>query len=412
MATFMDMLNQGLGGLNTPLGMLGTQLLANSGPQAGNPGGGARLGQAFVGMQQQQAQQQQIEMQNQLRMIQGQEMALRAKTLERQDRQDQTMQRVLSSPEATAGMTPIQRQLMLAGYSPADIAKMQPQAKQATPPGMFDMPDPNNPGQFIRNVVNPATGQLEQSVPFMPPQAQTAKVAQQRLEMDKDQLPIEQQFKERTVSATEQNAATAAGRVATQAAAEQRQQDAAKMASKFKRVEFKQAYRGAVSQLEEVETLADEIAGSKALNSLYGPNGYIPPVAGSDAADLQAKIDQLKAKGGLAELVKLKNNGVALTPVSNTDLAQAQTSFGNFDKLQSDVQARAVFGGVAGAMRKAREEAAARYNEYDSLYDDNAPSAGSVQQNKPATITDDAGYNALPSGAIFTGPDGVLRRKP
>lgn len=31
---------------------------------------------------------------------------------------------------------------------------------------------------------------------------------------------------------------------------------------------------------------------------------------------------------------------------------------------------------------------------------------------KPTAITDDAGYNALPSGALFTGPDGKTRRKP
>ena len=50
MATIMDMLNQGLGGLNTPLGQLGTSLLGQSGPQQGNPSGGARLGQAFANM--------------------------------------------------------------------------------------------------------------------------------------------------------------------------------------------------------------------------------------------------------------------------------------------------------------------------------------------------------------------------
>lgn len=53
MATIMEMLNQGIGGLNTPLGQLGTSLLAQSGPQAGNPSGGgkgAALGAKAAGL--------------------------------------------------------------------------------------------------------------------------------------------------------------------------------------------------------------------------------------------------------------------------------------------------------------------------------------------------------------------------
>jgi hypothetical protein len=295
------------------------------------------LGQAFVGMQQQQAQLQQMQQQQLLRQIQMQELGIRGKAAERQDRQDQTLQSVLQSPEAMQNMTPIQRQLMSAGIDPSQIAKITPQAKQATPPGMYDMPQPD--GTYIRHVINPQTGQLEQSVPFTPPQQQTANVAQGRLNMDLQYKPQELGVKQQTANAATQNAQTAEQRVATQQQAEQRQQDAATMASKFKRVEFKQAYRGATSELDEVANLAQEIADSPALPSLYGKTGYIPPVAGSDAANLQTKIDRLKAKGGLAELTKLAQNGVKLTPVSNTDLAQAQSSFANFDKLQSDTAA-------------------------------------------------------------------------
>lgn len=410
MATFVDMLNQGLSGLNTPLGQFGTQLMLNSGPQPGNPGGGARLGQALAGMQQMQGQQQQLEMQNQLRQVQAQEMAMRARSLDREDRKDRTMQSILQSPEVVGSMTPIQRQLMTAGYTPADIAKIQPQAKQATPPGMYDEPQPD--GTYIRKVWDPQQGGYNSSVPFVPPQAQTAGVAVDRWNTEKQYVPQEQARSQQSADAASQNALATQQRVALEQAKSQREGDKATMEGKFKRLEFKQAYRGASSQLEDVEKLAMEIAASKALPSLYGPNGYIPPVAGSAAADLQAKVDQLKSKGGLAELVKLKQNGVALTPVSNTDLLQAQTSFANFDKLQSDVQARETFTNVATTMRKAREEAAVRYNEYDSLYDDKAPTAGAAQNVKPVTISDDAGYNALPSGATFTGPDGILRRKP
>ena len=59
MASFVDMLNQGLGNVTgTPMGQLGLQLLMASGPQAGNPSSGARIGQALGGMAQMQSQQQ------------------------------------------------------------------------------------------------------------------------------------------------------------------------------------------------------------------------------------------------------------------------------------------------------------------------------------------------------------------
>lgn len=408
-AEIMAGLNTGIGNVTgTPLGQLGTQLLLASGPQQGDPSGGARLGQALAGMQQMQGQQQQLEMQKQLRQVQQQELALRAQAMKRQEAQQQGLQTALQSPEVAAGMSPIARQLMQYGVSPANIAKLSPQAKMPTAPGMYDMPQPS--GEVIRNVWNPQTGAYDQSTPFRPTQQQAVDISKSKADLDIQYKPLEYQLQADKAATTQQGAETQAQKAQIAMMKEQRERDAAMMKSKFQRLEFKNTYRGAANQLEEVATLADEIANSKALPSLYGPNGYIPPVAGSDAADLQSKINQLKAKGGLAELVKLKNNGVALTPVSNTDLEQAQLSFANMDKLQSDVQARQVFAGVAGAMRKAKEEAATRFNEYDSLYSE--PAARTQQNQGPATITDDAGYNALPSGATFTGPDGVLRRKP
>ena len=106
MASFMDMLNAGIGGLNTPLGQLGTQLLAQSGPQAGNPGGASRLGQALAGMgdmqarqmlqQYRQAQIQQAEQQHALQMQQAQA---------KQDQQQQWQQR-LQDPNFLASLGP------------------------------------------------------------------------------------------------------------------------------------------------------------------------------------------------------------------------------------------------------------------------------------------------------------------
>lgn len=53
--------------------------------------------------------------------------------------------------------------------------------------------------------------------------------------------------------------------------------------------------------------------------------------------------------------------------------------------------------------------AAAEKAGVDLTVDDAAADAGA---NAPATIADDAGYNALPSGATFIAPDGTTRKKP
>ncbi|WP_223533641.1 hypothetical protein [Pseudomonas sp. GL-RE-20] len=125
MATIMEMLNQGLGGLNTPLGSLGTNLLAQSGPQQGNPNGGARLGQALQGMSEmqraqalQQYREQMIAQQQAAQNFQVQQARAKA---EQQQRQQQAMQ----DPKFLASLTPMARQMASAGIDPADVIRAQ-----------------------------------------------------------------------------------------------------------------------------------------------------------------------------------------------------------------------------------------------------------------------------------------------
>lgn len=46
------------------------------------------------------------------------------------------------------------------------------------------------------------------------------------------------------------------------------------------------------------------------------------------------------------------------------------------------------------------------------VYDNLKPAIAPGKQAAPVTVQNDAQYNALPSGAVFTGPDGKQRRKP
>jgi hypothetical protein len=70
-----------------------------------------------------------------------------------------------------------------------------------------------------------------------------------------------------------------------------------------------------------------------------------------------------------------------------------------------DAQASELSRIAAGIEKTAMESHGKAYKPRDV-------SGGPTPSTGPAKITDDAGYNALPSGATFVGPDGKTRRKP
>lgn len=123
MAEIMGGINQGIGGLNSPLGQLGTQLLANSGPQQGNPGGGARLGQALAGMSEQQRQMalQQYRAQQIQLAEQQQAMALRQAQAKQEAQAKQ--QAAFQNPELLSQLSPIARTMSELGLGPDEILK-------------------------------------------------------------------------------------------------------------------------------------------------------------------------------------------------------------------------------------------------------------------------------------------------
>jgi len=91
MPGFIDTLNQGIGNVTgTPLGQLGLQMLMASGPQQGNPGFGARLGQAAAGMSEMQRVQALGEYRNNLARMQQEQLQLQqAKAQQQADQQRQ-----------------------------------------------------------------------------------------------------------------------------------------------------------------------------------------------------------------------------------------------------------------------------------------------------------------------------------
>lgn len=125
MATIMEMLNQGIGGLNTPMGMLGTQLLANAGPQAGNPSGGARLGQALAGMSEMQRAQALQQYRSQQMQLADQQQQMAIQQARAKQEQAQRLQQASQDPNFLASLGPMARQMAQLGVDPTDLIRAQ-----------------------------------------------------------------------------------------------------------------------------------------------------------------------------------------------------------------------------------------------------------------------------------------------
>lgn len=126
MAEIMANLNTGLGNLSsTPMGQFGTQMLAQSGPQQGNPGGGARLGQALAGMSEQQRVQALQNYRNQQIQLAEQQQAMALRQAQAKAEQQQRQQQAMQDPNFLASLTPMARQMAQLGVDPGELIRAQ-----------------------------------------------------------------------------------------------------------------------------------------------------------------------------------------------------------------------------------------------------------------------------------------------
>lgn len=178
-----------------PMMLAGLQMLAQSGPQQGNPGFGARLGAAGMNTVQQIAQQQHSQQLNAYRqqMIAQQqaEMQMRQQAAQAKADQLQRQQQAFADPAVQEQMGPLAKMLAAAGLGPdvvlkanaGDALQQHRQAQLAQQQSQFDqrqtnhgsgqssgprMPtqrqvldEPLAGGLMQRHVLNPQTGQYE-----------------------------------------------------------------------------------------------------------------------------------------------------------------------------------------------------------------------------------------------------------
>ncbi len=396
MATFMEMLNQGLGNLtSTPLGQFGTQMLMASGPQAGNPSFGARLGQAAGGMAQMQMQQQQLAQQQQLRQYQQAIMQRQMAELKRGEDQRAGIAQYLQDPSFMANQPAFRQALQATGGDVGMAAQMVKANPQIKPPTMKQTYDQHNAdGTVTQQVYNYDTGKYEAGATYRPTAQQNADVTQNRFNMDAFYRPQEFDLKQQNADTVAKNANVAAERSQTAFNKEQREAAAALKKNNIDAEELRQGYSGMVNQFDQATSNIDRLLAHPGFNGLFGPDGMIDPVPGTAASDAKQLYDQVSAELGFSQYAALKARGISLTPVSNVDMENIMKSAGAAIRKQSDTGARAAFEAVKEKLAKAKGEATTNYDRMASLYQQSQPSGPSAPSTpQVGTVMDGYRYN-------------------
>lgn len=390
MASILDMLNQGLGNLNTPTGQLGIQMLLNSGRMQGNPGFGQRMGNALGGMQQMQYQQQQQEMQKLLRDQTQQELLLRQYGVMQQQKQREAVREMVKNDPNFMANNPQARALLEAtgdtGFA-ADLQKLNPVQKPPTMPGVFEKYNPD--GTVVQQIYNPQTGSYDSGPAYTPTDRMRANAYVQKTEQEMQLAPAE-------LGVKQQGADTAAQRVQAIVTESARKQAKTALDTRVKVADLTNNFRGANSQLDDAINLANDLLKpDSGLDRNFGLQGFIPNAPGMDAANARAKLERLKAVSGLTELVRLGNQGIRLTPVSDNDIRMVQSSAMNLDKAQDATSARAELERYRSVLQRAKEEASTNYNAIVNAYNPPSQQQQAAPQNAPdiGTVMDGYRYN-------------------
>ena len=394
MATFADMFNTAGTKLDTafnnPFMQLGLQMLAQSGPQQGNPGFGQRFGAAGLGFMDQRAQAAEAQYKQQMRQaqmaqMQREEAQRQADAATRKQLQEQ----VRANPSLLAN-NPIARAVLegTGDYGAlGDLSKYGP-PKDTAPKAPWQYEQFTPTGEAVQYTYDPGTGGYTAGQPFRPTKQQAIDVQAAQVGQARQRWETEQQFKERQQNELQQYRGAQLGqkaaetgargaRVEVAAAAEQRKMDAEDLKRKLEQKKIESQYKAATNQIDDKITQLKTLRDHPGLAGNYGWYGMVPNPPNSDAADAQRLIEKAKAGLGLSELVRLEQQGIKLTPVSNTDLAIAEKSAANLDNLQSVEQAQSEIDNVIRILERSKQEAATNFGQVSALY-------GGQQPEQPA----------------------------
>lgn len=184
--------------------------------------------------------------------------------------------------------------------------------------------------------------------------------------------------------------------------------------------EIAQAKGSFLSSQASLDRLAQEaraIMEAKGLSRLTGLSGKIPVIPGTSAADARARLETLKSQAGFAVLQNMRDmskTGGALGNVSNFEVQALQNNLSALDTDQSD---DAFIQSLQRIVDYAENAKARLSGAYKDQYGEVPPEVATQNPNPGADAANlprpafKAEYDALPSGSMYIGSDGVRRRK-
>lgn len=162
-----------------------------------------------------------------------------------------------------------------------------------------------------------------------------------------------------------------------------------------------------VQNLDRLDTAMGELDADPGLDRITGPVAGRTPNLTAAATGAQAKLDSIKSQIFVSALQSMRD-------ASKTGGALGQVTEREGDKLENSIAALAQAQGTADfkvQLAKARAQLKASKAIIQRAYSEQYGQGGGTSGG-PARVTNDAEYNALPSGTEFIGPDGQTRRKP
>ena len=140
-----------------------------------------------------------------------------------------------------------------------------------------------------------------------------------------------------------------------------------------------------------------------------GVGAWGAAIPASPAKNLQQTLETIRANVGFDKLQDMRQNsptGGALGQVSDFENKLLQSVQGSLDQKQSPAQLIENLNNIKFLLKLTREQKKQAFQQdYFDFIDKNE------NNNKAPAASLDADYNALPSGATYTAPDGTQRRK-
>lgn len=180
------------------------------------------------------------------------------------------------------------------------------------------------------------------------------------------------------------------------------------------------ALQGTAQQYDRLTSAATDLLSAPGLDHTLGLWGKIPNIPGSDAANADALKSTMRSQIAFSVLQSLRDaskTGGALGQVSDKEEQMLADNLAALDNAQSPEQYRK---SLAKIIDFANQSKGRMQNAYTNMYgggqppqaSTGAPMGASAAGGSMPAPRSAADFSALPSGTLFTAPDGSVRRKP